>query len=134
MAGPFRQLDVAATGLAASGLWLDLIAHNVANANTTVPGDAEPFRASHPVFAPIMEDPGGVRVLGTVQEEGDPALVSAPGDPRASADGTIAMPVVDLVGEMTDMIVATRSYQASLRVLEAARERYEAAMRIGGRS
>lgn len=133
MAGPFRQLDVAATGLTASGLWLDVIAHNVANANTTVPGGTEPFRASHPLLAPILEEPGGVRVVGLAHEPGDPVLVSAPGDPRASADGTIAMPVVDLVGEMTDMVVATRSYQANLRVLEAARERYEAAMRIGGR-
>ncbi len=133
MAGPFRQLDVAATGLAASSLWLDAIAHNLANVNTTVPGGEEPFRASHPVFAPIQGDPGGVRVLGLAPEEGEPALVSSPGDPRAGDDGTIAMPVVDLAREMTDMILATRSYQANLRVLEAARERYEAAIRIGGR-
>jgi flagellar basal-body rod protein FlgC len=44
------------------------------------------------------------------------------------------MPVVDLASEMTDMILATRSYQANLRVLQAARERYEAAMQIGRRS
>ena len=135
MGGPFRQLDIAATGLEAAGVWLDAIAHNVANVNTTVPGDQEPFRASHPIFAPIAGDPGaGVRVVGMAAEQGDPALVLAPGDPRADQQGEIAMPVVDLASEMTDMILATRSYQANLRVLQAARERYEAAMQIGRRS
>lgn len=130
MAGPFRQMDVATTGLQASRLWLDAIAHNIANVNTTAPGDGEPFRASHPLFAPIG-DAQGVQVVGMAQEQGEPSRVLAPGDPRAGVDGTIAMPVVDLARELTDMILATRSYQANLRVVQEARERYEAALRIG---
>jgi flagellar basal-body rod protein FlgC len=135
MGGPFRQLDIAATGLQACGIWLDAIAHNVANVSTTVPSDEEPFRASRPIFAPIAGDPGGgVRVVGMAVQQGDPALVAAPSEPAADRQGEIAMPVVDLASEMTDMILATRSYQANLRVLQAARERYEAAMQIGRRS
>jgi flagellar basal-body rod protein FlgC len=131
MSGPFPGIDTSATALEANSVWLDQIAHNIANMNTVVPGDQEPFRASKPVFAAIGEQQG-VEIVGLAKAEGDPALTFAPDHPLADADGNVATAVVDLAGEMTDMIVANRSYQANVQAIRDAKERYEAALRIGG--
>ncbi|HXF73237.1 MAG TPA: flagellar basal body rod protein FlgC [Actinomycetota bacterium] len=135
MSGPFQDLDTAATGLAAAGFWLDTIAHNIANVNTLAPGDREPFRALSPVLAERIGAAGGpgegVAVVGVVRAAGPPDLVYDPTHPLADAEGYVARPVVDVVGQMVDMMMASRSYQANLQVLQAARERYEASLRIG---
>lgn len=129
MSGPFPSFDIASSGLRVSSTWMDAIAHNIANIQTTVPADQEPFRAARPILA---EKPGeGVDVVGMVADESDPQLYFDPRNPRADATGHVAQPVVDLPGEMVDMMVASRAYQANLNVVQSAREAYEAAMRIG---
>jgi flagellar basal-body rod protein FlgC len=135
MSGPFHSIEISATGLDANALWLDRIADNIANANDVVPGDQEPFRATRPIFAPIDGGSGGgdgVEVAGEALQEGETALVFDPDHPLADANGNIAPAAVDLATEMTDMVLATRSYQANIQAVRDAKERYEAALRIGG--
>ena len=134
MSGAFGGIEISATGLDANSLWLEQIANNIANANDVVPGDQEPFRATRPVFTPIDGGDGaggGVQVAGQAFEEGEAALVFAPDHPLADADGNVAPAVVDLATEMTEMVMATRSYQANIQAIRDAKERYEAALRIG---
>ena len=56
-----------------------------------------------------------------------------PDHPSADAQGYVTMPLVDLAGQMTDLILATRSYQMNVQVLQDAREAYQTALRIGQR-
>jgi flagellar basal-body rod protein FlgC len=128
--GAFSSIDVAQTGVSFSHVWLETVAHNVANLNTVRPGIAEPFRARLLV---AQERTGGTGVaLANVLEDGrEAARVYDPANPIADADGNVTLPVVDLGGQMTDMLVANRTYQANLKVIESGREAYAAALRIG---
>ena len=136
MSGGFDTFDVGRSGLTLSKTWLDTIANNIANVNTVHPAGQQPFRATYLVAQEIGRAlPGqsgqGVRVVGQVDDTSAPAVVSAPGNPLADADGNLTQPVVDLAVEMTNMIMANRSFQANGRSIETARDMYTAALRIG---
>jgi flagellar basal-body rod protein FlgC len=135
VSSPFRSLDVSGTGLAASQRWLESIANNIANANTVRPASEEPFRASRPVFKQVEARDGGagdgVAVAAIEANADEAARVFDPSNPLASADGYVTRPAVDLTTEMSDMMIASRAYQANLRAVESARDRYQAALRIG---
>jgi flagellar basal-body rod protein FlgC len=130
MMGPFAALDIAATGAKMGMVWLDVLANNIANVNTTHPADQEPFRASL-VVAQAREDGQGVDVVATVPTTGEPPTILDPTNPHADALGYVKRPVVDLAGQMTDLIIANRSYQANLTMIRTSREAYETALRIG---
>jgi flagellar basal-body rod protein FlgC len=132
----FDTFDVGRSGLTLSKTWLDTIANNIANVNTVHPAGQQPFRASYLVAQEIGPAlPGqsgqGVRAIGQVDDGSPPAVISAPGNPLADANGNLTQPVVDLGVEMTNMILANRSFQANGRTIETARDMYTAALRIG---
>jgi flagellar basal-body rod protein FlgC len=132
----FDTFDVGRSGLTLSKTWLDAIANNIANVNTVHPAGQQPFRASYVVAQEIgPAGPGrsgqGVRAVGLVDDASTPAQVSSPGNPLADANGNLTQPVVDLGIEMTNMIMASRSFQANGRSIETARDMYTAALRIG---
>jgi len=136
VSGGFDTFDVGRSGLTLSKTWLDTIANNIANVNTVHPAGQQPFRATYLVAQEIGRAlPGqngqGVRVVGQVDDASTPAVVSAPGNPLADANGNLTLPVVDLAVEMTNMIMANRSFQANGRSIETARDMYTAALRIG---
>jgi flagellar basal-body rod protein FlgC len=135
MSSPFGSFDISGTGLNASQRWLESIADNIANANTVRPATEEPFRASRPIFKEVQGGNGaagdGVEVSTIERNSDDPEKVFDPSNPLAGADGYVTRPVVDLTSEMADMMIAGRAYQANLRAVEAARDRYQAALRIG---
>lgn len=133
----FGAMSIGRTGVGFAHNWLDTIAHNIANVSTvTTPGE-EPFRAIRPVAQPLGGGPfgangSGVVVGAQVREAGDPALVHDPANPLADEAGYVAQPVVDLGSQMTDLLLAQRHYQSNLRTVEAAREAYQSALRLGG--
>ena len=133
----FSAIDIGRTGVGFSRYWMDVIAHNMANVNTVNPAGQEPFRARFVVareladgFAPTGS---GVEVEAVEADERDPARTYDPGSPLADAQGYVTQPVVDLAGQMTDLVLANRSYQLNLRTVESAREAYQSALRIGQR-
>jgi flagellar basal-body rod protein FlgC len=132
--GAFDALNIAASGADLSQVWLETIAHNIANVNTVRPADEEPFRAKL-VYAEEAIDGSGVgrgaRAVEIVESEGDPMWVYDPDHPLATEDGYVVRPVVDLSKEMADMIAAQRSYQMNLQVVRTSEETYQAALRIG---
>jgi flagellar basal-body rod protein FlgC len=132
----FDTFDVGRSGLTLSKTWLDAIANNIANVNTVHPAGQPPFRASYVLAQEIgPAGPGrsgqGVRAVGLVDDPSTPAQVSSPGHPLADANGNLTQPVVDLAIEMTNMIMANRSFQANGRTIETARDMYLAALRLG---
>jgi flagellar basal-body rod protein FlgC len=125
----FGTFDISASGMSLSSVWMDLIAHNLANQNNVAFPGQEPYRALSPVAAEA--EGGGVQVAGIVADGGPANVVSDPGNPMADADGNVSYAVVDTAGQMVDMIVAQRSYTANIRAVESAKEMYQAALRIG---
>ncbi len=132
--GAFDAIDIAASGADLSQLWLEAIAHNIANVNTVRSADEEPFRAKL-VHAEEALDPAGIgngtRAVEILESQGDPMWVYDPEHPLATEDGYVIRPVVDISKEMADMIVAQRSYQMNLQVVRTNEETYQAALRIG---
>jgi flagellar basal-body rod protein FlgC len=134
----FSAMDIGRTGVGFAHHWIDTLAHNMANANTVSAGDEEPFRALRPVAqtlggGPFAPTGSGVRVGAIVEDAGDPALVHNPQHPLADEDGFVAQPVVEMSGQMVDLMVAQRGYQANLRTVHSAHEAYQAALQLGQR-
>ncbi len=132
--GAFDTIDIAATGADVSQTWLDAIAHNLANVNTIRATDEEPFRAML-VHAEEALDPAGKgdgsRVREIVRSDGDPMWVYDPEHPLADEEGYVVRAVVDVAAQMSDLIVAQRSYQMNLQVIRSGEEAYQSALRIG---
>lgn len=126
----FDGLHASASGLTAQRLRMDVIANNLANANSTgaKPGDA--YRRQMVVFESREQfgrdlagktgmTPLGVKVTKILDDESPFRLVYDPEHPSANADGYVAFPNVNTVQEMTDMISATRSYEANVTVINS---------------
>lgn len=133
----FSIIDIGRTGAGFSKYWLENTAHNLANLNTVRGPGEEPFRARMVEAQAIQDDDGGqvsgVGVSNVAEAEGEPIRVFDPQNPLADEDGYIFMPVVDLAGEMVNLIQAQRSYQLSLKVIQSGQEAYQSALRLGGR-
>jgi flagellar basal-body rod protein FlgC len=76
---------------------------------------------------------GGVVVAAVTNQEGDPALVYDPDSGLADESGHVQAAVVDLAGQLGDMILASRSYQANMSVFKDAREALETTTTLGRR-
>ena len=133
----FESMEVAGSALTAHRLWMDTISSNLANINTTRTLSGGPYKRRVPVFAEMLDktiggyqDIGGVRVLEIEEDQTPPRLVYQPEHPDANADGYVAFPNVNLVREMTDMLVASRAYEANLSVVTTAREMWNGALEV----
>ena len=134
--GMFNAIDAASSGASLSRVWLDAISDNVANINTVRPAGEEPFRARMLVARSVDGDNGvgqGVAAAGVISKPGQPVRTFEPGHPMADAEGYVTRPLVDLTEEMTNLLIASRTYQANLSVVDRARDAYLAALQIGRR-
>lgn len=132
----FSALNIARSGTLVSRTWMDAISDNVANANTIRPPEEDPFRARLVVARAVRDSSGtahGVEVQEILESQAEPALIYSPDHPFADEDGLVRRPVVDVGQEMTDLILASRSYEANLSVIDRVRDSYMAALRIGSR-
>lgn len=139
MQGMFSVSDVSATGLSAERLRMEVIANNIANANSTRTAEGGPYRRRQVVFQAMLDDVGseesagrmgGVRVLGVESDPSEFPRVYQPGHPDADAEGFVRMPNVSMANEMVDLITANRGYEANLRVLRSYREMVQQALTL----
>ena len=142
----FGAMDVSATGLTAEQLRLDIISQNVANAETTRDENGNVYRRKNVVFEEknvtgfsqiLMHSPGtvgnGVKVTRIYQDTANPTrLVYDPSHPDADEDGYVEYPNVSVIQEMTDMIDATRAYEANLTAFNATKSMLLRALELGG--
>lgn len=131
----FSTLHISASGLTANRLWLDTIASNIANANTTRTPEGGPYRRQDVYMSPRGQagfsqflgsasdtSPGqGVEISGIVKDTGAPRMVYNPDHPDADANGYVAMPNINIVTEMVNMVAAQRAYEANVTVMGAAK-------------
>lgn len=149
--GVFGAINTSASGLTAERLRMDVISENIANANTTVTETGGPYRRKQVIFQERMEaemripmDPNkvldgnkssaagsGVRVIGITEDKSPFRMVYDPSHPNANKEGYVAMPNVNVIKEMTDMITATRAYEANVTILNSAKGMAQAALGIG---
>jgi flagellar basal-body rod protein FlgC len=128
----FRALEVSSSGLTAHRLRKDIIAQNLANAQTTRGPGGQPYRRQQVVFASESGDPltalrgeaplHGVRVLAVVPDRTPFVAVYNPSHPDADANGFVLMPNVQPAIELVDMISATRAYEANAASIEAVKQ------------
>lgn len=142
-------MAISASAMRAQRLRMDVIAANLANAETTRGADGGPYRRRAVVFkaepvaatfegelqARLAGRDGllGVRVSAVVEDRGEPRLVYDPGHPDANADGYVAMPNVNVLSEMVDLMNASRAFEANVTAVNAAKRLMEAALEISGR-
>ncbi len=133
--GNFSSIDISASGLIAQRIRLDTIANNIANANTTRTAEGGPYRRQEVVFRVHREEDApasrGVEVEAVVVSDDPPKMVYDPSHPDAGPDGRVALPNVNIVEEMVDMIAATRAYEANVTAVSAARSMVSKALEIG---
>ncbi len=146
-------LRIGSSALSAQRLRLDIISNNIANAETTATEEGGPYRRRDVVFRPAGEnsflpalikahrgseplDPaglgmGGVQVAEITVDQEPGQKVYDPTHPDADEEGYVEYPNVDIVVEMTNMLSATRSYEANLAVIDAAKTMALRALDIG---
>lgn len=131
----FEAMRISATGMAAERVRLDVIANNLANINTTRTAEGGPYRKQTVVFSEVVDrvtkKGAGVRVSAIVRDNSPPQLVYNPGHPDANEEGYVAMPNVNVVNEMVDMITATRAYEANVTAVNAFKGMFMKALEIG---
>jgi flagellar basal-body rod protein FlgC len=138
--GLFGGLDISASGMSAERLRMDVIAENLANADTTRGPNGGPYRRKEVVlqetgggssFASTLQgvqsgNPagGGVQVTGIVDDASPMKRVYDPGHPDADAQGYVTMPNVEPVTEMVDLITASRGYEANVQAMTASKQMF----------
>lgn len=154
----WSTLRTGASALTAQRLRLDVISNNIANAETTRTEDGGPYQRKDVVFMPQGTDAflpqfirarhdqngnsllsegtndlpeTGVRVAAIVTDNEPGPLVYDPTHPDANEEGFVEYPNVNLAVEMTNMLSATRSYEANLTVIESAKRMALKALEIG---
>ncbi len=144
----FRSIDIAASGLTAERLRMDIISNNIANVNATRTNTGEAYRRQMPVYESRQKDSFyevlqqargksdtyqglGVKVVGIVEDQEPFKMVYDPQHPDANEKGYVAMPNVNIVKEMVDMISASRAYEANVTVVNAAKGMAMQALEIG---
>ena len=126
--------DIAGSALTAQSQRMNVTASNLANADSTAGPDGLPYRARQVVFeanTPADQAVGGVRVTRVVEDAAPLRQVYDPKNPAANADGYVAMPNVNVVDEMVNMISASRSYQNNVEVMNTSKELLLATLRLG---
>jgi flagellar basal-body rod protein FlgC len=142
-------MEVTASGLSAQRTRLNIISQNLANAHVTRTADGGPYRRQVPVFSAVpfsnyltqaMDTPPhppgadpkkGVFVQGIYQDNEEFKRVYDPGHPDADDEGYVLYPNVDTVTEMTNLINASRSYEAGVTAVNASKSMAMKALEIG---
>lgn len=143
----FSSLNISSSALSAQRLRMDVVASNIANMDTTrgryVNGEWQPYQRKlvvmqeqKPSFSSLLQNArkeisGGVQVRRIVNDPAPFPQVYNPTHPDANEDGYVAMPNVDPLKEMVDLISATRSYEANVTVLNASKGMLMKALEIG---
>lgn len=130
-------IDVTSGALTAQKMRLDIVAQNIANAQTTRGPDGLPYQRKQVSFETelLRQSAGaslqGVRVSSVTSDQTPGQRVYDPQHPDATADGYVQMPNVNMAFEMVDLMGATRAYEANLSVVKNAREMALRALQIG---
>jgi flagellar basal-body rod protein FlgC len=120
----FNVFQIAGSALTAQSVRLNATSSNLANADSVVSADGQPYRAKQVVFtaSPVAgQEAVGVQVRQVVEDSSPPRMVYEPKNPLANGQGYVSFPNVNVVEEMVNMISASRAYQANVEMMNNAK-------------
>jgi len=130
--------DIAGSGMNAQSIRLNLVASNIANANSISSSINDVYKSRQPVFQAELKSvmdkhdtSSKVNVLGVVESQAPPVMEYAPHHPMADEAGYIFKPNVNTVEEMANMMSASRTYQNNVEVLNTAKDLMLQTLRMG---
>lgn len=144
--GLFQSFNISASGMTAQRFRTDIIAENIANVNTTSTANGTPYRRKIVTFTEKDVTPfsqyysssknmavgNGVKVSKVTEDyETDFTMEYDPSNPDADENGYVSYPNVNTVTEMTNLIDATRSYEANATAFDASKSMAQAGLQIG---
>ena len=139
-------METSSSGMAAQRYRMNIIAANIANAQTTRTPEGGPYRRREVIFGALPaqrtfaeelrsqvkpDDPLHAKVLGVAVDERPPLLKYDPAHPDSNEEGYVAMPNIDPLEEMVNMMLASRSYQANVAAFNATKAMALRALEIG---
>ncbi len=130
----FNIFNVSGSAMSAQSQRLNATASNIANADSASGPDGQVYRAKQVVFSAVPmgdAESNGVAVQQVVEDSTAPKMVYNPSHPLADANGYVAMPNVNVVEEMVNMISASRSYQTNVDTMNAAKSMLLKTLTIG---
>ena len=146
MADFFTGMRISGSGMAAQRMRMNTISSNIANINTTQSPEGGPYRRKDVVFEsmPDVKNFGDivsatspnseyqrVQVTDIISDTKAPLLKYEPDHPDANPEGYVAYPNINLMEEMTNMIQATRSYEANVSAMQATKDMALSSLEIG---
>jgi len=143
----FGMMDVSSSALRAERVRAEVVASNMANAETTRTEDGGPYRRHHVVFAADSSQSfgsmlgsqmtsvggvpsGGVSVAGVIEDQSAPLQRFDPGHPDAGADGYVSYPDINPLTEMVDLMGAQRAYGMNASAVQAEKGMVSASLDI----
>lgn len=133
----FNVFEIAGSAMTAESMRLNVVASNMANADSVTSSNGKPYVAKQVVFeARPIKDASPKGVAGVVVQKviDDPApmkLVYDPASPYADAKGYVTMPNVNVVEEMVNMISASRAYQNNVEVMNTTKALIQRTIALG---
>lgn len=130
----FDVFNVAGSAMTAQSQRLNVVASNLANADSATGPDGKPYRARQVVFSTEAmggAENAGVRVTGVIEDPSPLKRMYEPNHPLADDTGYVTMPNVNVVEEMVNMISASRAYQNNVETLNAAKTLLMKTLTIG---
>ncbi|MBU2510896.1 flagellar basal body rod protein FlgC [bacterium] len=139
-------MEISSSGLSAQRTRMKTISSNIANINTTRTPGGGPYRRKDTIFAAMPsnksfheelvaqeKDDGTrhVKVVGIVEDSRPPKMIFDPNHPDANEEGYVEMPNIDLVEEVTNMMIAKRSFEANVASINATKHMITKALEIG---
>lgn len=130
----FNIFNVAGSAMSAQAQRLNVVSSNLANADSVTSSNGQPYKAKQVVFSavPVAGTAStGVKVNEVVEDANPPKLMYDPKHPLADEKGYVAMPNVNVVEEMVNMISASRSYQTNVETMNAAKSMLMKTLTLG---
>ncbi|MDB5935081.1 MAG: flgC [Massilia sp.] len=119
----FNIFNVSGSAMSAQAQRLNTVASNLANADSATSASGQAYRAKQVVFQAVPLEGGGtaVKVAQVIDDPSPLKQVYDPKHPMADEKGYVAMPNVNVVDEMVNMLSASRSYQTNVETMNAAK-------------
>ena len=131
----FNVFEISSSAIAAQSQRLNVVASNIANADSAAGPDGKAYHAKQVVFQAVPtrgdDGPAKVRVANVVEDTSPQRTVYDPKHPLADANGNVSMPNVSVVEEMVNMLSASRSYQTNVEVMNTAKNLLLKSLTIG---
>ncbi len=142
----FDSMEISSSGLSAQRTRMKTISSNIANINTTRTPGGGPYRRKETIFAAMPADKTfhevlvnqekddgtrQVKVVGVVEDTRPPKMKYEPTHPDANEEGYVEMPNIDIVEEVTNMMIAKRSYEANIASINATKNMILRTLEIG---